>query len=183
MFFIKLVFWLGVTKYSITLPVHAGSAISRHSHVPRRSSRKPICSLRESMRSSCWKEWDSKVVFSEKPSSKDSGKTLVNGASTSCSFWMGGGQNERQAPPTAALGCPFLGYLLQELHSGLQALHLVRHVLQQAYPSACRNQANAFVKTLRGLSVNLTRGHQKQTGPPKSPSAEVSSPLFSATLQ
>lgn len=83
----------------------------------------------------------------------------------------------------AALGCPFLRYLLQELHSGLQALHLVRHVLQKACPSACGNQANAFVKTFGGPNVNLTRGHQKQTGPPKSPSAEVSSPLLSATLQ
>lgn len=57
-----------------------------HSHVPRRSSRKPICSLSESMRSSCWKEWDSKVVFSDKPSSSDSGKKLLNGANTNCNF-------------------------------------------------------------------------------------------------
>lgn len=57
-----------------------------HSHVPRRSSRKPICSLRESMRSSCWKEWDSRVVFSDKPSSSDSGKKLLKGANTNCNF-------------------------------------------------------------------------------------------------
>lgn len=38
------------------------------------------------MRSSCWKEWDSKVVFSDKPSSSDSGKKLLKGANTSCSF-------------------------------------------------------------------------------------------------
>ncbi len=57
-----------------------------HSHVPRRSSRKPICSLRESMRSSCWKEWDSKVVFSDQPSSSDSGKKLLKGANTNCNF-------------------------------------------------------------------------------------------------
>lgn len=57
-----------------------------HSHVPRRSSRKPICSLSESMRSSCRKEWDSKVVFSDKPSSSDSGKKLLNGANTNCNF-------------------------------------------------------------------------------------------------
>lgn len=67
-----------------------GSAVNKvslcgHSHVPRRSSRKPICSLRESMRSSCWKEWDSKVVFS-KPSSRERGKKLLNGAKTNCSF-------------------------------------------------------------------------------------------------
>lgn len=48
------------------------------------------------MRSSCWKEWDSKVVFSEKPSSNDSGKILVNGSSTSCNFWTEG-KSERQA--------------------------------------------------------------------------------------
>lgn len=60
-----------------------------HSHVPRRSSRKPICSLRESMRSSCWKEWDSKVVFSDQPSSRDRGKKLLKGAKTSCSFCSG----------------------------------------------------------------------------------------------
>lgn len=57
-----------------------------HLHVPRRSSRKPICSLRESMRSSCWKEWDSKVVFSDQPSSRERGKKLLKGVKTSCSF-------------------------------------------------------------------------------------------------
>lgn len=41
------------------------------------------------MRSSCWKEWDSKVVFSDRPSSSDRGKTLVKGASTICSFYGG----------------------------------------------------------------------------------------------
>lgn len=61
-------------------------SLCSHSHVPRRSSRKPICSLRESMRSSCWKEWDSKVVFSDMPSSNDSGKKLLKGVSTNCSF-------------------------------------------------------------------------------------------------
>lgn len=38
------------------------------------------------MRSNCWKEWDSKVVFSDKPSSSESGKKLLNGAKTNCNF-------------------------------------------------------------------------------------------------
>lgn len=47
----------------------------------------------------------------------------------------------------AELGHTFLRYLFQELHSGFQALHLPCHILQQADPSACGNQANAFINT------------------------------------
>lgn len=47
------------------------------------------------MRSSCWKEWDSKVVFSDRPSSSDSGKKLLNGANTNCNFCARGGRGGR----------------------------------------------------------------------------------------
>lgn len=46
------------------------------------------------MRSSCWKEWDSKVVFSDKPSSSDSGKKLLNGANANCNFCTEGGRGQ-----------------------------------------------------------------------------------------
>lgn len=57
-----------------------------HSQDPSCSSRKLICSLRESMRSSCWKEWTSRLPGSGSPRSSAREARLCSGASTSCSF-------------------------------------------------------------------------------------------------
>lgn len=134
--------------------------ITGHSQVPRRSSRKPICSLRESMRSSCWKEWDSKVVFSDRPSSSDRGKTLVKGASTICSFYGGTVNVGHCLRHRAELRRTFLRYLFQELHSALQALHLLCNILQQADPSTCRHHTNVLMlgalnATFKGRSPEI----------------------------
>lgn len=44
-------------------------AFSRHLQVSSRSSRKEICSLRESILSSCWREWDRRLMGSAPTSS------------------------------------------------------------------------------------------------------------------
>lgn len=59
---------------------------SRHLHVSRRSSRKEICSLRESILSSCWREWDKRLMGSAPTSSGADGMRLWKGASTNWSF-------------------------------------------------------------------------------------------------
>lgn len=60
------------------------TTFSRHLQVSSRSSRNEICSLRESILSSCWREWDRRLMGSA-PTSSGSIR-LWKGASTSCSF-------------------------------------------------------------------------------------------------
>jgi hypothetical protein len=58
----------------------------QHSQDPSCSSRKETCSLRESTRSSCWKEWARRLPGSWSPCSKALEARLCSGSSTSCSF-------------------------------------------------------------------------------------------------
>lgn len=67
-------------------PVGVRDGGGLHSQDPSCSSRKLICSLRESMRSSCWKEWTSRLPGSGSPRSSAREARLCSGASTSCSF-------------------------------------------------------------------------------------------------
>lgn len=68
-----------------------GAGRPRHSQDPSCSSRKETCSLRESMRSSCWKEWARKLPGSRSPWSSAREARLCRGPSTSCSFCGAGG--------------------------------------------------------------------------------------------
>lgn len=62
----------------------------RDSQEPSCSSRREICSLRESMRSSCWREWARRLPGSGSPCSRARDARLCSGASTSCSFCRAG---------------------------------------------------------------------------------------------
>lgn len=73
-------------------------AFSRHLHVSSRSSRKEICSLRESILSSCWREWDSRLMGSAPTSSGADGMRLWKGASTNWSFCREKESRERVLP-------------------------------------------------------------------------------------
>lgn len=83
--------------------------LSRHLHVSSRSSRKEICSLRESILSSCWREWDRRLIGSVPTSSGADGMRSWKGASTNWSFCGQKGRDEHVLPQPA--GCSMLGSL------------------------------------------------------------------------
>lgn len=126
---------------------------SGHLHVSSRSSRKEICSLSESILSSCCREWDSRLMGSAPTSSGSDVTRLWKGASTSWSFCGEKGSGQR-----ALLGqerCWRGVWLCSKGHRAAGATARLCKAQLGSLPDPCLCEAGVALKIEQGWRESL----------------------------